>query len=417
METILFAVPFWSSWFFVVGLIISLILGFEALRITSDGLEHRTRFSRRMVPLAEVRGVGRFSQVTDSETGRIQHGMRIETWGRPVRFGQGLGDADLNRLSDLVHRHLQALAPDRTITRSGAAGDRKAAGVEVLGREAVAVELPSDSPLQAEPDWDRTAVVRRGRLSLLTLAGATFLVLFWDGIVGVFLMQLLKDFQWTLFLFLLPFEAIGLLMVVGWFAVLTAPFQVERWEFGRSEIVSRSAWMGLGRTRRVSPSDVGHIELRRPSRPVTPRGQLQAAREVDAPFSVVLVGRDGSDPIAFSRLTEGEGAGWGACAFPPSGTSSPLRPPPLRPRNCGTDSSTHDRDGRPAPLLNAAGEEGIVTRVCKSAETAGRTVDRPALGSPALGSVREGPSAGRLEAGSRCRRPRVAGRRRDHRPG
>ncbi len=111
--------------------------------------------------------------------------------------------------------------------------------------------------------------MRRGRFSLAGLLGALFINLFWNGIVSVFLMALFgfgpegpQQFGigwWGMFLFLIPFEAIGLVMVVALFAVLLEPVHWTTWRFNRDEIALRDSWLGIGRTRRYDASSVTRV--------------------------------------------------------------------------------------------------------------------------------------------------------------
>jgi len=309
LEAILFGIPFWSSWVFVLGLVIGLIFGFEELRLGPEGLEHRygvLRWSRtRIVPLGEFLRITEYARVADSETGRVEHGLKIETAGRPIRIGSGLDPDERTSLAERIHRHLETLAPGREIPcRLGNTWNGQA-GVEVLNQDE-AVDPPSDCRLESYPEWDRLVIVRNGRLSLLGLAGVTFLVLFWDGIVGVFLLGLVTKFEWGLFFFLIPFEAIGIGLIVGWFAVLLAPFYTERWEVNTSGITRRASFLGIGRLREFAASEIAGVEMRRGQRESKWATKRNIRDEGDTPFSLAIVDAAGRDHFAIKNLTEGE---------------------------------------------------------------------------------------------------------------
>ena len=153
----------------------------------------------------------------------------IETLGRPVRFGQGVEPMERLWLADRLHRHLQALVPDRVIEHRPEGVVKDSVQIEVLRPGRAVAEPPSDSTLRLRTDWDRIDFVRQGQFSLAALGSLAFVNLFWNGIVAVFLMQLLEQFQGFLCVFLIPFEAIGLGMFLAWWAVLLAPFIVEIW--------------------------------------------------------------------------------------------------------------------------------------------------------------------------------------------
>lgn len=157
-EHIIFALPFWSSWLFVTLSLAWLLFGSENLRIGPDGLEYRSRalvpLRERHVPLHEIRGVSHYSRVVDHEHDRTEHGLMIETLGKPVRYGQGVEPMEWLWLADRLHRHLQALVPDRTIEHRPEGAVEKSVRIEVI-----------------RPEWDipdrlRTAGSSPGRIGI-----------------------------------------------------------------------------------------------------------------------------------------------------------------------------------------------------------------------------------------------------------
>jgi hypothetical protein len=303
LEHLLFAVPFLASWVFVLAVLLGMLLGFERLRVGPDGLEYRNLVGRRFVPLGEVKAVSHDSTVVDTENGRAEYGLRVETLGRPLRFGQGVDPAERLRLAELLVRQLRAFDPDRPVDHRPEVSAKPAVEVEVLRPAGAVPEPPSDCPIRSSADWDGSVFVRRGTFSLTALGAVTFACLFWDGIVGVFVLQLLKNFQWFLFFFLIPFEAVGLALVAGWLAALLAPFRAERWVIGPGELMSRFSVLGMGRTRRVEAAEVGRVELRKNA-----CGLRWHARDAEGntPYSLGFVSRDGRDLLAIDDLTEGE---------------------------------------------------------------------------------------------------------------
>jgi hypothetical protein len=302
-EHLLFAAPFWAAWVLVLCLLTRMLLGFERLRVGPDGLEHRTLLGRRLVPLAEVMGVAHDSKVVDAQGNGTEPGVKVETLGRPVRFGQGLDEAERLWLADRLLGRFHALCPTRTFEHRPGKAVKPAEQVEVLRPGRVTPGPPSDCAIRSHSDWGRTTFVRWGTLSLANLGITTFLVLFWDGGVGVFVMQLLKEFQWFPFLFLLPFEAVGVALIVAWLGVLLAPFRAERWSVSPAGVAARSSVLGVGRSSQFEPADLGRVELRKYA-----RGRKGAApdEEGDTPYSLGLVGRDGRDLLVVDGLTEGE---------------------------------------------------------------------------------------------------------------
>jgi hypothetical protein len=321
LEHILFALPFWSSWLVVSSLLAWLFFGSESLRIGPDGLDYESHawvpLKRGHVPLREIRRITHYSKVVDSEHGRTEHGLTIETLGRPVRFGQGLDPIERLWLAERVRRHIQALVPDRTIEHRPEGTEKAPVRIEVLRPGRAIAEPPSDSRVRYRSDRDRFDLVRRGSFSLVAFGCLTFCTLFWNGGVGVFLIQLSEHFDWFQGLFLLPFVVVGLGMFLAWWGVLLAPLGVERWGIGPGEMSTRYSVLGMGRTRRHDPQDLGRIELRR-------------GHEGDTPYTLVFAGRDGRDLLSIDGLTEGEALWIGGLAcdvlkggWPKDGGSAP----------------------------------------------------------------------------------------------
>ncbi len=181
--------------------------------------------------------------------------------------------------------------------------------VDVLKPERSIPDPPTDSTIRLNVGCDGTEFVRRCAFSLTALKSITFITfinLFWNGILGVFLMMLLKKFEWFLFFFLIPFEAVGLALLTAWLATLLAPFCVERWVIGSGEAATRFSFLGLGWTRRFEAKDLGRIELR--------KGALGRGEEIDAPCSLGFVSREGRDLLVADGLSEGEARWMGGVA-------------------------------------------------------------------------------------------------------
>jgi hypothetical protein len=280
----------------------------------------------------------------DTENGRAEYGLRVETLGRPLRFGQGVDPAERHRLAELLVRQLRAFDPDRPVDHRPDASAKPAVGVEVLRPAGVLPEPPSDCSIRSQPDWDGTVFVRRGTYSLTALGAVTFACLFCNGIVGVFVIQLLTEFQWFLFFFLIPFEAVGLALVARWLAALLAPSRVERWVIGPGEVTGRCSVLGVGRTRRVEATEVGRVELRKNARgrrwfvPDEEGEWFVPDEEGDTPYSLGFVGRDGRDLLVIGDLTEGEARWVGGVACDVLKGSLPKDGQPTPPLHGGRDT-------------------------------------------------------------------------------
>jgi hypothetical protein len=135
-------------------------LGTERLRVGPDCLDYQSRalipLQERHVPLGEIKG--------------IDYSLKIETLGKPVRFGQFIEPRERRWLADLLQRHLQALMPDRVITLQPDLGavTKLTVPIEVLGPAGATPEPPSDCAIRLYTDRDRIEFVRRRAFSLVS---------------------------------------------------------------------------------------------------------------------------------------------------------------------------------------------------------------------------------------------------------
>ncbi len=315
---LLFAVPFLAAWVFVALLLPWQFFGFERLRIGPDGLHHEWGalivLGRRHCGLDAVRRVCRFATAADSETNERRHGLRIETTGAPIRFGKGAGDKELRWLADLIQRHIHRLAPGApcesatSASKALSAFAASEAAVEVLQPTTARAERPADAALRLDREFNRTVFTRRTpvRAVLAAIGGVTLICLFWNGIVGVFVVQLFREFQWFLAVFLVPFVAVGLLIVGVWLAALLTPFTSTQWVFRPGEIATCRRVLGLGREKSYPLGRLARLELRREAGRKNRFRSTDADETADRPYALALVNEDGSDLITFDGLTEGE---------------------------------------------------------------------------------------------------------------
>jgi hypothetical protein len=297
---VLFAVPFFASWFAVCGSLIGLMFGRQWLRIGPEGLEYR--FSA-IVPLRH-----RHIPLTEVKQAAVGQGLYIATVGEPIYFGRYLGDDEQRWLVDLVNQRLDLLRPRPSIVDNTAsnpktndlAPPRSAPEVEVLVRARRPTEPPSDSQYQVMQDFERLCFVHAGRWDLGLIGMTTFINLFWNSILGLFLARLVREFQWDLFFFLIPFEVIGLLVFGFWLFALAAPACRERWTFDRRQVARRASVLGLGRTRRypVGPFDRIALERRLCDR--------QPWDEAESDYGLSFISLDQRIVIQIEKLTEGE---------------------------------------------------------------------------------------------------------------
>ena len=300
IEHAAFSLPFLVGWAVGLAFFLTMLLGFERLRVGPGGLEHRTLMGRRLVPLGEVRGLGDSRKVIRDDDGeRIEVGLMVETAGRPIRFGRGLDEPGRRWLIERLLGQLRALAPGQPIEHHPGKAAKAGLRIEYLGPDRPVPGPPSDCTVRLrDRDRDGAEFARRGTFSPGGLGTATALNFFWNGGVALFAIKLLEDFEWAGFLLFLPFAAIGLLFFSCWVAALLAPFMAERLAIGPREVSSRSSCLGLGRARHLDAAEIARVEVE--WAPTDPD------KEDDAPCSLRLVGGDGRALVGWSGLTEGE---------------------------------------------------------------------------------------------------------------
>jgi hypothetical protein len=310
--SILFAVPFVAVWVLLVCVLCGFFFGRSDLRVGPDGLTltRAVLLSRRerYVPLAEIKGITEFSapaRYDDGKGPRTEVGLMIVTIGKPLRFGQGLARAEIMRLVDLLDNHLHRL----TKTYRPAYRSIPPTDVRWNGRftDAMGAGPPSDSEIDLVQDWDRTVFVRRYPLDLANLGMVTFLSFFWTAIVGVFICELFQHFQWFLFFFLIPFEVVGVVMLLAWLAALTSCWWRHEWVVGTGTITSRFSIFGLGRSRDFDLHQLASVQIRGSGKIKKKLGSPRSsAGMADRPFALGLVNDVGDDFLVFDELTEGE---------------------------------------------------------------------------------------------------------------
>ena len=192
----------------------------------------------------------------------------------------------------------------------------------VLSVTAIPASPPSDCCWVRFDGFHGFGFVKRGRLGWASLLGLAFINAFWNGGVSVFVFVLCGGTPienppqgavwWGLFVFLIPFEVIGLLMFVGFLAALLQPVHRTVWRFTRRGIDCRLTWLGVGPHWTWEVESLNRIELRQD----TKRGRRGSPCEAQS-LSAVLHGEgrcyrlslvDGSNTelCSISALTEGE---------------------------------------------------------------------------------------------------------------
>jgi hypothetical protein len=245
---ILFAIPFWLSWIFVAACLTSVFFGRHRLVIAPEGLCYERRvlltLAQRQVPLSEIRGFQWMDFRGDSE-GSTRIGIEVRTVGRSVTFGSNLSRMEAIWLAHYLDEHLRRL--------------HQHAKVKNLGDGDVAdcrrCDNPTDGAWSLREDSADLTFQQRGRLELGKILALVFTNGFWNGIVGVFVGALLGFAPgnpppagipwWGMFLFLVPFEAIGLAMFLALLLALLEPFRITRWTITPDAVEQVTTRLGL----------------------------------------------------------------------------------------------------------------------------------------------------------------------------
>jgi hypothetical protein len=319
LENILLACPFLPSWVFVFVLMARLLFSFESLRLGPGGLEYHWSAlvlrGERHVPLEAVKRVVDDHAALAFGSSHYEYGLKIHTKGEPIYFAFGVAPMERLWLAELIRKHLQSLkstwampAPGHAVKRTTAGYSRSGdAWVEVLQPHPHTPEMPADSAIRMYRDWDHIGFVRQSSVSWGLFGLVTFCHLFWNGIVGIFLMQLAGQFQWSTFFFLIPFVVIGLAIFGIWLAVLSVPFWREHWAFRSEEMRGRFSVLGFGRSRRCELRSLDRIELRYGAvarKALVPL--VDKDEEGTRPFSLGFVSPESQDLLVMDGLTEGE---------------------------------------------------------------------------------------------------------------
>jgi len=345
LTMVLFALPFWAAWMFLLVAICSALFLRDRLTLDSAGIRLRRRvlfFSKQQfVPLAEAQSFSSYYEETDSESGTGEWGLELKTLGLPLQFFGGLEEGERAWLQFKLNELLRELQGKylHTSTRKtrrpadpaqapvememGADGEREAQRLtETLQVASAPVEAPSDSRWGRLQTYEAITFENRGHLSGTGIAGVLFLNAFWNGIVGVFLSVLISgegldgDGElgwWFLFLFLIPFELIGLVLLVGLVFAILEPFRRTTWQFQRGMIIRRMSWFGLGKSWRSPVEQLDSIQLRCGDRSeiqskklAKPYFKLDQNQSHEAPYRLAFVNTAGEDVCEIENLTEGE---------------------------------------------------------------------------------------------------------------
>ena len=322
VSMLLFAVPFWVSWIAVASFLVWIYFGREILVVKHD----KALFLRRAIITLTTRSVPRddvlgFSECRSKhqENDQYLYGIEMKTMGKPVRFAFRLSPREREWLILQMNQSLGPDAPtdspdlEEPDTQPTDDAPRLAGG---LTRQTTRDEPPSDC------SWVRTdnpdpEFEQRGSMPWPLLFGLLFVNLFWNGIVSVFVMGLFGGMKgeevleglewWGMFVFLIPFEVIGLSMFGRLIFVLAEPFRRTCWRFERYQITRHIQWPLIKRSKTWIVEQLDRIELRsgdaeEENQTITSTLSSNSTNESGLAF----VSDDNADLCTFDDLTQGE---------------------------------------------------------------------------------------------------------------
>ena len=312
---ILFALPFWAAWVFVAAMLVNVLFGIERLAVSADGIGYENRvlrtLTRRFIPRAEILAIEASVSSVDSDSGAKSHALGITSAGHKLLFGTGLSVEECRWLAWKIRAWMTFAPAENGLVESAVAPPD--AGVSFQ-------ERPSDCGWTLEDDGDGLCFRNAGRLKWGSVFVLLFVNVFWNGIVGVFVSVLFglgpadqpnnapRGGQWwCLLVFLIPFELIGLGMVVALFAMIADVFRRTACTFRPGEMERVNRWLGIRLARRHEFDADCRLVAREAilPHPASDKADCEKPPE-DNRFLLAVLDREGVVVCSIGGLTLGE---------------------------------------------------------------------------------------------------------------
>jgi len=314
-ENVMFAVPFLLAEVAVMIVLIGMLFGRTRLEIDETSLRYGRRalisLANREHRLDELRKIDS-EQQRDSDGDLQGHRLRFETTGQTFHFGSGLTSEEADYWVERLGEHLGRLGhplPDSEPDTSDDAENADDLPEEISLRGDPALK-PSDALFSVEQDFDGLVIERLQRpwkQQMGSFFGITFVMLFWNGIVSIFVWELLTNFNWFLAVFLLPFELVGLLFLWAWCASLLAPLMGDRWKLTRYELSRHRTLSGIPfHTPRYDIGALTRLKAQRTSNMRQAQSQNSITLGPSGRYELLLLDDRGETLARIRKLTEGE---------------------------------------------------------------------------------------------------------------
>lgn len=132
-------------------------------------------------------------------------------------------------------------------------------------------DQPAESLWERDEEASEFTIFKKGKFSLGGFIVALIFCCFWNGIVSVFLLSLFGVIPskssveagefWFVFVFLIPFELIGLGFIWGVLCALFAGWSQERWVLTKNEIRREKRNLGIKSVKRFDVSRAEKLEI------------------------------------------------------------------------------------------------------------------------------------------------------------
>lgn len=290
--TLLFSTPFFVGWFAGVFVLASTLFGRQQLNLAKDrlvlGRQLFVLFSKTEVLFKEIYGL----RVDTTEDGLSQ--LTVLSSGEDLIIARNSKLEQVEALRDFLYEQIPSIESPGNFDKSE---------TNLVARKRLA--SPANTSWQFEESFgNETVLGNQGSFEigafLVSLGGN----LFWNGIVGVFVVKIVTDWMgpvggnWWETLFIVPFVLIGLAAMFFLLAVVFDPFRKITYTFSSREIVWSWKYFGfIGRTKTwllTEPVEIGVCHKEE---------ELEVAdgSEYDLSFSI-----KGSEEMAISRLNLAE---------------------------------------------------------------------------------------------------------------